>query len=745
VIQRALSTTVVIDGFNSAEFIGEAIASVLEQTRPPDQIVVADASTDDSRRIIEEFAAAESRIKTVYIENRGQLATILAGVGVADGDLVFLLDGDDRYEPDHLEKLALWWEKCPEADLIYCRHKLFGEPELVRIISDRENHETAHWLGAIDLSQSYDWGRSAALAWCLTDYHIGGITSALSFRRKHLRNLPLDTLLRGDGGSLLKANADYMLLLASALHGGRKIYVPEQTVAHRIHACSITGRHASGDEIARHDQKTSVSFARSLLCSNPAFGPALYGLLESEMRTVPQLGAGHAKLYERAMVSNPESKSRQTEAELRRLRAETFMLRGRLQAMESSTSWRLTGPVRWAGDKCAAVRRQMRLRLGPPLRHVPDMVAVDISNIWHSDSGTGIQRVVRTLATELARRARDGKKVRLVDYATGTPMDVTSGFLDGDRAQPPVPVEGMETLIMLDSSYNLGPALAHRLRQARENGIRVVSVCHDLLPIRYPRWFTPMNSRTFRRWLHVAAEYSTHFACVSRATANDLAAYFATRTDLREKPGVSNWPLGRDITPMRRVAAAAAAGLPRPYALMVGTVEPRKNHEFVIDSFSELRRSGHPGVHLGVVGRAGWHCRRTVKKLREAEKEGWLTWFHDGISDERLAAVYRGAACAIQASRAEGFGLPVAEAAHFGKPVVLSDIPVFREIVREGGYFFRLDDRHSFGEALARALRPDARATDTVSVTWRESAEAFWRVCIGKSADTLGNCDATGS
>jgi glycosyltransferase involved in cell wall biosynthesis len=723
--------SVVIDSFNAAEFIGEAIESVRQQTQLADQIVVADGSTDGSRQIIENIARDEPRLTTVFLENRGQLATILAGLAAAQGDLVFLLDGDDVYEAHHLAGMAAWWGQFPEADLLYGRHRLFGEQALVDVISERENHENAYWLGPVNLDQPYDWGRSSALAWCLPDYHIGGITSALSFRRRHLRGLPLEDLLLHGADNLLKANADYMLLLASALHGGRKVYAPQQTVAHRIHARSITGQHASGDALVRHEQRASIAHARSILCRNAAFGPELYDLLDSEMQAVPSLAPGHAKLYERAMAANPGTKTRKTEAELRRLRAEAFMLRGRLQAMESSTSWRLTAPVRWAGNKCAAVRRQLRIKPGPPLRHIPDVVAIDISNIWHSDSGTGIQRVVRTLATELARRARDGKKVMLIDYATGTPMDVTSGFLDGDRAVPAVPVDGMETLIMLDSSYILGPPLAGRLNQAKQDGIRVVSVCHDLLPVRFPGWFTAMNRRTYRRWLHVAAGYSHHFACVSRTTAGDLQSYLAGRSDLREKPRVFTWPLGRDIMPLRPMAATATAGLPKPYAVMVGTVEPRKNHAFVLEAFARARQSGRTSASLVVVGRHGWKVGPAVAKLRQAVQEGWAVWFHDGISDERLAAVYHGAACAIQASRGEGFGLPVAEAAHFGKPVVLSDIPVFREIVRGRGHFFRLDDHHSFGEALTRALQPGTRATETVSVTWRESAEAFWRECVG--------------
>ena len=729
--------SVLIDSFNCESFVLEAVESVLRQSRPADQIVIADGSTDDSRSIIEGCARRHAHIKTVYLENRGQLATIAEGLRSVDGDLVFLLDGDDVYRPDHLEKMITWWEKSQQADLIYCRHKVFGDPELVRLICDRENHERAAWLGPIDLAEAYDWGRGSALAWCLPDYHIGGITSALSFRRRHLQSLPLAELLAADGGGLLRANADYMLLLASALHGGRKVYVPEQTVCHRVHRRSITGRHAGGDAVVSHDQRATVAFSRSILCRNPAFSPALFGLLQSEMQAVPQLSAGHAQLYVQAMSVNPEIEARRVEAEIRRLRSQAFALQGRLQAMEASILWRSTAPIRWVGDNVFvtlnAVRRRLGVRPGPPLRRVPGVVAIDITNLWHCDSGTGIQRVVRTLATELGRRARDGKKVVLINYASGTPMDVTAGFLDGDRALPPVPVEGMETLVMLDSSFTLGPPLAARLRQAKRDGIRIVSVCHDLLPLRFPRWFTAMNRGNYRRWLKVATEYSNHFACVSRATAGDLADYFATRTDLAERPSVSTWPLGRDFSPGFATGGDPRNSLPSPYALMVGTVEPRKNHEFVVACFERIRRSAHDQLSLVVVGRPGWHCRSIISQLHRAEKEGWLVWLRHGICDEQLSAAYRGASCVIQASRAEGFGLPVSEAANFGKPVVLSDIPVFREIVRSNGYFFNLDDHRSFADALARASQVGAPATDTISVTWRESAEAFWKVCLGET------------
>jgi glycosyltransferase involved in cell wall biosynthesis len=143
----------------------------------------------------------------------------------------------------------------------------------------------------------------------------------------------------------------------------------------------------------------------------------------------------------------------------------------------------------------------------------------------------------------------------------------------------------------------------------------------------------------------------------------------------------------------------------------------------------EMRAAGTLRHALVVVGRYGWKAGSTAERLRQAEEEGWVAWLDEGVSDNDLAGIYESASCVIQASRAEGFGLPVAEAGHHGKPVVLSDIPVFREIVASDGYFFTLDDRASFAAALHLALQPGAPPTKSTAVSWRQSAELFWAEC----------------
>jgi len=729
---RKTTISVVINSHRSGDFLRDAIESVLEQTRKPTQVIVADTAEDGAQRIIEGYAQRYTCVIPVFGRNRGQLATIASGLQVATGDHVCLLDGDDRYTADHLEKMEDWWNLFSEADLLYCRHGLFGEPALVDYLRTTERHEDAEWLGPINLARPYDWGKSTALAWCHPDHHAGGITSALSFRKDHLASLPLKELCDATQGRMM-ANADYVLLLAAALYGGRKVYVPSHTVEHRIHRQSLTGRHACGERGSLADQRRFCALARSWLCSRPEFGPDLFRSLEPEMLAVPEISPGHRQLYRQALLHEPShltAKRRISSLEQRldSAKKEAADLRRKVDALEKSTIWRATAPLRCSLDKIRNARRRLFRRALKPLRFGPQIVAVDVTTIIRKDAGTGIQRVVRRIARDLATRAGREKRVVLIDYSDGIPRDVTGAFLGATARRGNDTVDRMEMLVLLDSSYNLAPSFSRVLREAKRSGISIISVCHDILPVTNPEWFPAVNHIPFRRWLVLAREYSNAFLCVSDTTACRLSAHWSAQ-GVSPTPLVASWPLGHDlqscdILPQPREPTC------EPVALMVGTVEPRKNHIFVLEAMEHLRASGIAVPKLIVVGRYGWSSGKTRRLLRKAEAEGWAEWHDHGVSDEELTDWYARSSFVIQASLDEGFGLPVAEAAAMGKPVVLSDIPVFREIVSDHGYFFRLGDVKSFGEALKSACRPGAEPTITKAVSWRESADIFWQRCM---------------
>ncbi|MCR5294625.1 MAG: glycosyltransferase [Lachnospiraceae bacterium] len=105
--------SVITPCYNGEKYVGETIQSVLSQTYPNwEMLIVDDGSTDASRRVLEAYAAKDERIRCFYQENRGSAAARNLGLREASGRYIALLDADDLWDPDFLEKqLAFMKEK----------------------------------------------------------------------------------------------------------------------------------------------------------------------------------------------------------------------------------------------------------------------------------------------------------------------------------------------------------------------------------------------------------------------------------------------------------------------------------------------------------------------------------------------------------------------------------------------------------------------------------------------------------
>ena len=134
--------------------------------------------------------------------------------------------------------------------------------------------------------------------------------------------------------------------------------------------------------------------------------------------------------------------------------------------------------------------------------------------------------------------------------------------------------------------------------------------------------------------------------------------------------------------------------------LVVGTIEPRKNHSFILDVFEELWDQGRQDK-LVIIGRIGWKCDQVIARMQShPELEHKLFFFADASDDELLYS-YRNSQGLIFASYVEGFGLPIVEAMASKLRVFCSEIPVFREVGGTYPSYFALEDK-KIGRASCR-------------------------------------------
>lgn len=173
---KKIKTSCLINSYNYAEYLVQAVNSALNQTIKFDEIIVVDdASTDNSAEVLAKFAE-KADIKYILKEkNQGQLSSFNEGFLAATGDVIFFLDADDMYENHYLENALNFYERHLECDFLICAYKKFGAVEGI------------FQADTVDL----DLGYSAIRTFCLGVW-IGSITSTLSIRKEVLEKfLPI--------------------------------------------------------------------------------------------------------------------------------------------------------------------------------------------------------------------------------------------------------------------------------------------------------------------------------------------------------------------------------------------------------------------------------------------------------------------------------------------------------------------------------------------------------------------------
>lgn len=379
-------------------------------------------------------------------------------------------------------------------------------------------------------------------------------------------------------------------------------------------------------------------------------------------------------------------------------------------------------------------------RSAPPLVRHPQVV-IDVSSIMDHDLGTGIQRVVRNIARRWMEKGPAPWRVDLAHASNGDVYRYARTHalkwlqLDGpgidDDALDLAPGD---IILLLDSAWHVHASQATYYKRLRAIGCRVIFVVYDILPVIRPQYFPEFAVKLFGEMMSSLSE-SDGAMCISQSVANELRDWMATHAEHRADDFLIDWfHLGADLDtgdkqPLAALPDALAAN-PNPSLLMVGTVEPRKGHAQTLAAFEMLWAEG-VDANLVIVGKFGWAIERVAERIRMHPEFNRRLFCFEKADDDLLAALYDTADCLIAASEAEGFGLPLIEAARKKIPVIARDIPVFREVAGSGAHYFSGERAEDMAKAIRdwldlfrRGAHP--KPDDIKVMTWDESAEQLW-------------------
>jgi glycosyltransferase involved in cell wall biosynthesis len=198
---------------------------------------------------------------------------------------------------------------------------------------------------------------------------------------------------------------------------------------------------------------------------------------------------------------------------------------------------------------------------------------------------------------------------------------------------------------------------------------------HDLIPIKYPEFVRPGDAERHQRRLLTLLMTARGVIVNSAATGLELEAH-AMRLGVALPPCVQahlsppNFPLPNPHRPSVET-----------YFVVLGTIEPRKNHLLLLNLWRNLREKLGVGVpHLVVIGQRGWECEHVVDMLDRCEALNGFVHEISDCDDAALATWLYHAQALLLPSFAEGYGIPLVEALSLGTPVIASDLPVFREL-----------------------------------------------------------------
>jgi glycosyltransferase involved in cell wall biosynthesis len=281
------------------------------------------------------------------------------------------------------------------------------------------------------------------------------------------------------------------------------------------------------------------------------------------------------------------------------------------------------------------------------------------------------------------------------------------------------------TIRRLHPDVYFGPAGALPLGRV---GCPALITVHDLAIYRNPRWFPGRQPLSTRLVVPRSVLRADVVVAVSENTARDIVDIFGIdRGRIQVVPhGIS--PKFRPMSAEERAEARARLGLPERFILFVGTIEPRKNLETLLDAWVLMRDR----PDLVVVGSWGWNYESVRDKMARL---GPRLHHLDSVDPDELPALYNLARVFAHPAWYEGFGLPPLEAMACGTPAVVSDRSSLPEVVGDAALVVPADQPDAWRKALERVLADTQLAADlrhrgilrAAQFSWERAARLTWR------------------
>jgi glycosyltransferase involved in cell wall biosynthesis len=270
------------------------------------------------------------------------------------------------------------------------------------------------------------------------------------------------------------------------------------------------------------------------------------------------------------------------------------------------------------------------------------------------------------------------------------------------------------------------------IRPPLSRGRKSVVTIHDVSFLRMPETTEAKNLAWLSAEIHRTAKRADAILTDSQFSAREICELLQVTPEKVFPVWLGLPKFGPPPAPEVVAQTRKTLGLEKPYLLMVGTIEPRKNIPFLIEVYEALKDFDGD---LVLAGGLGWKTGATLRAISESPRRSGIRVLKH-LDDAQLSALYAGAAAFVFPTRYEGFGFPPLEAMGRGAPVIAARNSSLPEVLGEAADWVDGFDAEEWAGKVRAVLGDSTRAArlraaglvQAKKFTWEETAKKTWEV-----------------